>query len=273
MDATAGLCVVFSLIWITILAAPLKWHVTSVSSLTLRFETGLYQTIVTKDTAKKATSFSGIQVSPGTFGLQELKDKLCTYKNSHCDAFEQLHFASWGMLAMGALIVLSLWASAGFLMYFWHNDATAKTLGLSRNFIILNPVLSVLAIVMYILLARNFGESLSYGPGFFLAIAVSVLSFVPLVMFEVFIKHNCDSRIQERRWQKGMLDEDYCPEQAMMPLAWTGTPWPRNSGYNADSPPLYGTHGSGSNDRSGVDIGSAQPAVGVYSVAQGGFGY
>lgn len=271
MDAISGLCVTISLVWIVVLAAPVNWHVATVNNwhpsatnqvkfshsrigtfpTSVKLETCLYQVKFSKSADGASGSnedhadvmLRGIPPQlpeSGTFGLHEIRKMLCVGSNSYCDAWNKMHFASWAMLLMGLLIVVSLWASAGFLNYFWHYDSTDTSRKYARMCINLSAVLSICAMLMYFGLTADFRglHAMSYGPGSFVALAASVFSIVPLIVFEVFINHNCLSRIQERRYQKGVLQNEFgfCPEQGFSAPTAEG----EGDGFSRQAPSGWG---------------------------------
>lgn len=221
-DIVSGLLLVFSILWVIVIAAPINWHVTNVY-LVLKFETCLYQVTVTKQIAaivasmmipKSATGIKSIadKLDNGRFSLQEMQDHFCVFSNEYCDDWRKLQMASWMMLFGGIIIVLCLWFAAGYLIYFWHFDCINPARKYSRVFLYLAPSLSLLSVMMYFFLTVGFGDSgqaLHYGPGFYIAAALTLFSGVPLLVFEKFINHSAMVHLNQRRLQKGMLEQEF----------------------------------------------------------------
>lgn len=211
-DVTAILCVVLSVMWIVILAAPVNWHQAMLNNL-FRFETSLYQVKVSSQAVEAEVLISEqVVISAGTWSLKDMQDALCKVQNQHCDAFSKLHIASWGMILAGSFVVLCLWLLASFMLYFWHVDSTEAGRKFMKVVLYLGPLVSIISVTAYFFMTKGFGDdakTLANTPGFWVAISLTVLSFVPLVLFEVFINHDAMHRVHERRVQKELLLREY----------------------------------------------------------------
>jgi hypothetical protein len=209
-DVVSVLSLVLSAVWIVILVAPVNWHQATVNSV-FRFETSLHQVKVSNQ-AEALSAQSGVSkevlISEGTWNLQDARTTMCKEPSSHCDAFSKLLIASWGMMIAGCFVVLCLWLSAGFMLYFWHVDSTESGRKVMKVINYLGPLAACISVTAYFLLTKGFGD-VENRPGFWVAASLTALSGVPLAVFEVLINHDAMHRVHERRVQKELLLKEY----------------------------------------------------------------
>lgn len=213
------MCLVCSLMWTIAIFVPGGWQISHIYH-SIKLETCLYHVRVSKDILASAASWiipkqmSAIKsivdgLSTGTYGLAEMRDKLCVFSNSYCDSWQMLHFGSMMMLFMGVVTIILLWVTAGMLFYFFHQEATETGRKFIRIFLILGPSIGLTAFLLYFLLSMSFGDndqSLNYGFAFFLCLFANMLNFVPMTIFESCVNKNVMRCVDARAQIKANRD-------------------------------------------------------------------
>jgi hypothetical protein len=217
------MCSIFSLIWIIILAVPAGWHNSHVYYI-LRFETSLYHVTVKKGAALEIASLVNKAIGPkmkgldklvdtmssGTYGLVEMKERMSIIPGDYYNSWQSLVFASYLMMFMGICVVIFYWLAAGFLFVFWSSQPTETGRKCGRLFLIVVPTCASIGMLLYFAMTVGFGDAgseIDYGAAFICGCAMVVCSFVPLLVYELFVNHHAVVQVYEARLKKdGMVD-------------------------------------------------------------------
>lgn len=206
-DATAGVTIGFGFIWLICLFVGSGWQRTIVA-YAFSMDVALYQVYIQPADAGAVVQATlkaliGVDWLPeGAYGLQDLATRFCTpagialkgYTGTdYCNGFKWLRFASIFMMFMGFIILLAHGLAAGFLLYFFHVDATEPGRKCARAFLILIPCLSLFSLMIYGMMTWSFSDGhISYGMAFFFCLFVSFLSIAPVIIFETCVNKNCE---------------------------------------------------------------------------------
>lgn len=265
-DITAAILLLFSFIWFVLLVVPSGWHRTWVCH-TLQLETGLYKVYVENryPLINKNISDPGewnsrdcaitnnlqririLTMPHGNYGFGTMETYLCSSYNPLCAGWGPLYYGSSILLFLGILIIISHWCAAGFICSFFHSKGTEGGRKAIRIFLILNPSLALLGILQYFLLSKGFGDydqSINYGPSFFFAILLTLLSNIPLIVFETTVNKKAkmisDQHTDVKAQREFEFDQQLMARNSQMgsPGAYGGQP-----AYGQQAP-YPGHHGS-----------------------------
>jgi len=199
----AALLGISSIVWIVIIAVPEGWHEMNLLWL-VKLRIGLYQINVEKDVvahgAVLLASLAGVKVPKwaddlltSSHSLRDMQDRFCTgvipVLGSACDDFKSLYWGSTLMIVFTSINVVLHWLALGMLLNFFHANATQMGFNVIRITLIFIPMLACLATMIYGIMAAGFGDmdGIHWGPCYFIAMILCLLSFIPLTVFQVCI--------------------------------------------------------------------------------------
>jgi len=142
-------------------------------------------------------------LTEGTSTVAEIRDTWCATKlldsvtGGACDVWGWLHVAGWTMGLMGILSVIFFFLGAGFSYYYWQNEARTDPRMWARVSLILAPSTSCFGLLFYTFFTWGFSDWLSslpivgtshmtFSTGFMFAWVLAVLSWLPIILHEVF---------------------------------------------------------------------------------------
>jgi hypothetical protein len=191
-------------------------------------------------------------ISDGTSWISESRNTWCSVPDSFglarvitdsaCDTWGWMYVAGMTMGVMGIFAVIFFFLASGFGHYYWHVEARAEPRMWARWGFTLAPSTALLALCLYTGMTWNFSDwnpnpTVSNHPshtyGFTFAWVLAVVSWIPLVLHEVFagkawVEDHNEAAAEYRHEQR---------EAAMMGADYGGY------NYGAMGPPMGGPVG------------------------------
>jgi len=207
--AATGISGALGLFWFIAILYPYGWQQTNVVGV--YFYVGLYRVETTNAIVSLVPSF-GIdkvekvkeaikQVTSVTTTVQSMRNSWCSMpgfpdalKDGACDIWGWMFVGGMIMLVLGLIAVIFFVLGAGFSYFYWQNPRAEPRMWARVAFIIA-PSTACFALLLYTCLTWGFGdwdptylrtEHAAFSAVFMLCWTLAVLSWIPLVLHEVF---------------------------------------------------------------------------------------
>jgi hypothetical protein len=207
-QVSSGLSVILGLWWFVVLMVPTGWQHKKVAGYDFYF--GLWKVEMTQgkimgflldavsglsDTMKKVNKGLS-ELTEGKSDLASMKQSWCSYGSwGGCDAITSVWSGSWVMGIFGFVGVVFFFLGAGFSHYYWQTEAREEPRMWARVAFIIAPSSTLLGLLIYTFCTMGLGDltvlptdsrTAAFSTAFLFAWVLAVLSFIPLVLHEVF---------------------------------------------------------------------------------------